>query len=198
MESKATSALELNPLTSSQGVTSAFEVINDGMDEINNATKILQEKIQVYKKIYPVKITEATSFVEEFNAVAKGVQMIREKTKARVKEQEEIVARIDEGESVGVTKMRKEMLSTTLPLQAECEMNFHDALVEFETIFREDCRRKLRIIGGDISDEKITKIMDEGRANIICDFLMMQGGLHDFDHIQLGPKDVFWPPKIVS
>ena len=84
------------------------------------------------------------------------------------------------------------MLSTTLASFAECEMDFYNVLVTYETAIRDNVRMKLKIVNPSMTEECRTTILDQGRALEVFDIVIRADG-----PLTRGPYDE-WPPKIIS
>jgi hypothetical protein len=203
-----------NPMHGGGGVLEDFAVIKRGVDEIKKTTAELQqlsnELLLFYKSIHSNDFEHVHKLVNTFSAIAKSILKVRMITKEKVKKQEDIVERasLRNGEAGdNESRMRKQMLSGAVLMHAEREVDFHDVLATFEKIIREDVKYKLNLlltIGRvEMSEEEMTKLMDEGCAHkclVKTKKIFDSGGelcAHHFRGLWLAPNEIFWPPKIV-
>ena len=104
--------------------------VNGSRTSLDGRSKAQEEKRHVYK----------------FNQEARHAEQILVSTSTDLEKQVKTVASESKAETIGTRSMRNQMLSTTLVSFAECEMDFYNALVTYNTAVRDDVRKRLKIV----------------------------------------------------
>ena len=183
-----------------RSVIEEFKSIKSRINKISDMTTHLRENIQVYHDGYGGKgqsrwnHKRVRDHVNEFDKKARIAERIRISTKKDLEKQEKTVASESKAETIGTgSSMRNQiMLSITLASFAECEMDFYNVLVTYETAIRDNVRMKLKIVNPSMTEECRTTILDQGRALEVLFDNVIRAGPHT-----RGPYDE-WPPKIIS
>ena len=133
------------PTATPERVIAEFNYIEGSINTISDMTTHLRENIQVYCDGFNYAVEEKANF-REFIIKARHAERILVSTSTRLEKQVKTVASESKAETIGTRSMRNQMLSTTLVSFAECEMDFYNALVTFNTAVRDDVRKRLKIV----------------------------------------------------
>ena len=133
------------PTATPERVIAEFNYIEGSINTISDMTTHLRENIQVYCDGFNYAVEEKANF-REFIIKARHAERILVSTSTRLEKQVKTVASESKAETIGTRSMRNQMLSTTLVSFAECEMDFYNALVTYNTAVRDDVRKRLKIV----------------------------------------------------
>ena len=128
-----------------ESVIEEFKNIESRINMISDVTTHLRENIQVYCDGFNYA-DEAGAHIREFSYKARDAERILVSTSTDLEKQVKNVASESKAETIGTRSMRNQMLSTTLVSFAECEMDFYNALVTYNTAVRDDVRKRLKIV----------------------------------------------------
>ena len=128
-----------------ESVIEEFKNIESRINMINDVTTHLRENIQVYCDGFNYA-DEAGAHIREFSYKARDAERILVSTSTNLEKQVKTVASESKAETIETGGMRNQMLSTTLASFAECEMDFYNALVTYNTAVRDDVRKRLKIV----------------------------------------------------
>ena len=133
------------PTATPERVIAEFNYIEGSINTISDMTTHLRENIQVYCDGFNYAVEEKANF-REFIIKARHAERILVSTSTRLEKQVKTVASESKAETIGTRSMRNQMLRTTLASFAECEMDFYNALVTYNTAVRDDVRKRLKIV----------------------------------------------------